>query len=354
MLRRRWWLVVAALGTLISFVISGLPAGAAGVTVPTVATTPPPTQVPIPPVSTSPVTVPGPAPAPVPPVTVPPVTTPSVSTPPVKTPAPVPPAASTPSVQTPSGTGPLPSSAGTPSSSGSSGTSGNSATSAPGSGSATASPTPGSGAAARSVGADRSSGSGGRGHAARASGRDRAGRSSRARTRDRELRQAVVRLQGCLARVPRAERRVLVLRAGIGTARTRSRAEVARITGLQRARVARLERRGMRDLRALGRAGACAVSSGDVATGFAGIPVSGSTQSGGPTGHGVVLAERHSDPRRTLVQREAEGTPTPAAKPPIARPDISSTNRFDLALVFIPLAVVAFVLVMIREARRTT
>jgi hypothetical protein len=174
------------------------------------------------------------------------------------------------------------------------------------------------------------------------------------RTRERELRQAVVRLQGCLARVPRAERRVLVLRAGIGTARMRTRAEVARITGLRRARVARLERRGLRDLRALGRAGACAISSGGSETAFAGVPVGGSAQSGGPTGHGGVLADRRPDTHRTPIQREAEGAPKPAAKLPIARPELSSTDRFDLAVVFIPLAVVAFVLVMIREARRTT
>jgi hypothetical protein len=163
-----------------------------------------------------------------------------------------------------------------------------------------------------------------------------------------------VRLRGCLARVPRAERRVLVLRAGIGIARTRSRAEVARITGLRRARVARLERRGLRHLRTLGRAGACAISSGDAETAFAGNPAGGSTQSSGPTGHGGVLADRGSDTNRTPVQREAESASKPAAKLPIARPEISRTDDFDLAVVFIPLAVVAFVLVMILEARRTT
>ena len=45
MLRRRWWLAVATLGTSISFVIGDLPAGASGVTVPTVPTTLPPAQV---------------------------------------------------------------------------------------------------------------------------------------------------------------------------------------------------------------------------------------------------------------------------------------------------------------------
>jgi hypothetical protein len=175
------------------------------------------------------------------------------------------------------------------------------------------------------------------------------------RKRDRELRRAVARLQGCLARVPRAERRVLVLRAGIGIARTRSRAEVARMTGLQRARVARLERRGLRQLRALGRAGACAVSSGGAESAFAGAPLAGSTRSGGPAGRGGVLAERGADINRTpTTEQEAQSTSRPTANLPIARPDISSRDDFDLAIVFIPLAVLAFVLVMIREARRTT
>jgi hypothetical protein len=173
--------------------------------------------------------------------------------------------------------------------------------------------------------------------------------------RDRELRRAVVRLQGCLARVPRAERRVLTLRAGIGIARTRSRAEVARITGLHRARVARLERRGLRQLRALGRAGGCAVSSGGAETAFAGVPAGGSTHSGGPAGRGGVLAERGSDASPTPTSHEAESASRPKANLPIARPELGGAgDEFDLAIVFIPLAVLAFVLVMIREARRTS
>jgi hypothetical protein len=61
--------------------------------------------------------------------------------------------------------------------------------------------------------------------------------AAKVRRRDRALRRAVLRFQGCLSRVPRAERRVLTLRAGVGAAPTRSRTEVARITHLRRARV---------------------------------------------------------------------------------------------------------------------
>src|SRR5262249_59473892 len=111
-----------------------------------------------------------------------------------------------------------------------------------------------------------------------------------ARQRDRDLRRAVVLLQGCLGRVPRSERRVVTLRAGVGIGHTRSRADVARITGLRRARVTSLEHRGLRRLRALERAGACApaATSSTVAPGtMATLPVSGGSppaqQGGAPT-----------------------------------------------------------------------
>jgi hypothetical protein len=65
--------------------------------------------------------------------------------------------------------------------------------------------------------------------------------------------------------MPLAERRVLRLRAGVGVASTRSRAEVARVTGLKKSRVAKLERSGLRRLSALERAGDCAgAASGSV------------------------------------------------------------------------------------------
>jgi hypothetical protein len=67
----------------------------------------------------------------------------------------------------------------------------------------------------------------------------------------------VLGFQGCLDSVPNTERQVLELRAGVGIAHTRSRSEVARLTGLQRNRVTRLERRGLQRLRALHNAGTC-------------------------------------------------------------------------------------------------
>jgi hypothetical protein len=184
------------------------------------------------------------------------------------------------------------------------------------------------------------------------------GRTASVRKRDRALRRAVVRLQGCLARVPRAERRVLVLRAGIGIAHTRSRATVARITGLRRSRVARLERRGLHHLRALGRAGACAISTTTSAhTALTALPVaSGSTQSGGPAsgrlgGRGGVLAERRSGTSHPSQHAgESQSSVLPLRQPGRAP---TGSSSFDLMIVFIPLALVVFALMMVREIRRS-
>ena len=74
-------------------------------------------------------------------------------------------------------------------------------------------------------------------------------RAARVRQRERDLRRTVLRFHGCLSRVPRSERRVLSLRAGVGRLRPHPRSEVARITHLRRARVVMLERRGWAPMR---------------------------------------------------------------------------------------------------------
>jgi hypothetical protein len=149
--------------------------------------------------------------------------------------------------------------------------------------------------------------------------------------------------------MPRAERRVLTLRAGVGAARTHSRTEVARIMHLRRARVIRLERRGLRRLGALGRAGACQDAQATFATAPAGT---GAALPAGspPSGRGAVLAEHHS---RGSKAGGAQGHRKPTAELAISRPaGIPGGDSFDLALVLAPLAVLAFLLVMTRELRR--
>ena len=73
----------------------------------------------------------------------------------------------------------------------------------------------------------------------------------------------VTRLSGCLDELSTGQRRVLVLRAGLGArAGTASRRAVARRLDITVRRVGRLERSGLRQARALSRAGACGGSSG--------------------------------------------------------------------------------------------
>jgi hypothetical protein len=210
---------------------------------------------------------------------------------------------------------------------------------------------PASGAAARSVAARRSGG-GGPGHAASAGQRDRQTSAARARKRDRALRRDVLRLQGCLASVPRAERRVLVLRAGVGGPRPRSRARVARITHLRRARVALLERRGLRRLRALGRSGGCAVSTAGTKATVGALPVGGSSQGAGPAPRGQVLAE-HSSGSAKPSKSSGEGSKQ-SVELPIAAPQSGpGGGSLDLTLVIIPLALAILGFVLVREVRRT-
>jgi hypothetical protein len=171
------------------------------------------------------------------------------------------------------------------------------------------------------------------------------------RKHDRALRRVVVRLQGCLARVPRAERRVLVLRAGVGIAHTRSRARVARITGLRRARVVLLERRGLRHLRALGRAGACAAPDGGNPAVRARAPVAASPERGGPTGRGGVRAQRESATSRPA--RSAHSGSSKEAELPLGRPALSNGGpSIDFLLVLIPLALIATAVGLAVEIRR--
>jgi hypothetical protein len=173
-----------------------------------------------------------------------------------------------------------------------------------------------------------------------------------------------VRLQGCLGRVPRAERRVLTLRAGVGIGHTRSRADVARITGIRRARVTSLEHRGLRRLRALERAGACAATSSPMTTApgtMAALPVSGGPpgaagqQSGGEQDRGQVLAERQSGSSKPKPKPENEGDSRPSLSLPAGRPIAAGRNSsFDLTFVLIPLALAFLAFVLVREIRRTS
>ena len=89
------------------------------------------------------------------------------------------------------------------------------------------------------------------------------------------LRETVADTSGCLDDLASAQRRVLVLRAGVGAGPPHSRGGVAKRLHISRTRVATLERTGLRRLRTLDRAGACSppagqtVAAADVAPGTA-------------------------------------------------------------------------------------
>jgi hypothetical protein len=90
---------------------------------------------------------------------------------------------------------------------------------------------------------------------------------------------------------------VLILRAGIGIGHPRSRRQVARLTHMRPVRVAKLERRGLKELRALNRTGGCAPASGRAplvagAAGAGGAPSSGAPAGTPDLAH--VLAEHRS------------------------------------------------------------
>ncbi|MEN3280368.1 MAG: hypothetical protein V7607_1508 [Solirubrobacteraceae bacterium] len=146
--------------------------------------------------------------------------------------------------------------------------------------------------------------------------------------------------------MPNDERRVLSLRAGIGIERTRTRAEVQRLTGLSRTRVAAIERRGIERLRGLARTGACASAAGAAAL---------------PPIPGRVGDPRIAGPRISVLgERESSASVTPpaSAPPPTGSPDAGRTllhapdSAMDLAPILLFVALAALVFAVVREARR--
>jgi hypothetical protein len=91
------------------------------------------------------------------------------------------------------------------------------------------------------------------GEVAGAQGRQGAGPAAR----ERRLRRKVRRLAPCLDAVPSLERRVLVLRAGLGSRRAHSRSATARRLGISLRRAGAAERRGLGRLTRANRATGC-------------------------------------------------------------------------------------------------
>ena len=85
--------------------------------------------------------------------------------------------------------------------------------------------------------------------------------------RECELRKTVATASRCLSDLSPAQRRVLVLRAGVGPGPPRSRGGVAKRLKISTRRVIRLERTGLTRLRTLAKRGACAPPAQTVTAG---------------------------------------------------------------------------------------
>ncbi|MGZ6707263.1 MAG: hypothetical protein ACXVFN_09990 [Solirubrobacteraceae bacterium] len=300
------------------------------------------------------------------PVTVPSVSTPTASTPSVSTPTASAPSVSAPSVSAPSVSAPAVS-APTVSSSTGGRTPATSVSSAParaGSTPAGASGAPApSGAGAPAAGTARAaaaqSGRGG-GRASAAPAR-RVRAPARPTRHERLLRSSVRRFGACLTRLGRLERRVLVLRAGLGRAHPRSRAAVAHITGLRVRRVARIEARGLRRLRALGRQG-CAPPPGTQAAPAAGsaaplvaVGLFGTRTApkpGSPRTPHMGVKDTHASGRASHPKPAGSQPGALAEGPPLLEPGGSGHGGVPVAIL-IALVLLAYVVYVVRAERRT-
>ena len=164
--------------------------------------------------------------------------------------------------------------------------------------------------------------------AARSAGARDTPRRTRARARERRLRRLVAASRGCLAALPAAERRVLVLRAGLGPRDPRSRRATAARLDVPLAAVRRREHVGLRHLRALGGdcgGGAAAAPGTPAATGATLASTTtavtaaggGARPAGGGSGEpdaGDVLGTSEASPR-TGGAPEAPATVFPGALP---------------------------------------
>jgi hypothetical protein len=288
-------------------------------------------------------------------VTVPSVTVPQVTVPQVTVPTtPVTPEVTTPSVQTPTVTTPSVSTSSEAAIGAGSGSGGGQSSSGAGSasGQSGSEPASGAGQSATSASGAGQSGTGASGAAksGSSSGDDPGNAATRDRNRDRALRRTVLGHEACLGQMPRSERRVLTLRAGVGLAHPRSRAQVQRITGLRRARIAALERSGLQRLRSLAQAGGCGHAASAAPDGV--TPVSGVSGARG-------IPDGGSIPRiAVLGAHESDGAGTapapPAGSPDSQRPLLHAPEgAVDLAPAILFVLLAGLVFAVVREARRS-
>jgi hypothetical protein len=166
----------------------------------------------------------------------------------------------------------------------------------------------------------------------------------------------VRRLSGCLGELGAGQRRVLLLRAGIGPRPALTRAQVSRRLDASLVRVRRLERRGLQRLRAFERAGGC----GSAAGGYSVMPSTGSFV--GPGGESAVRASfngadglpggatgsggQEAEPRSDVKDEFEQSRPVPPATFIPRSPD---GDGLDLTLVALLLGAGMFAYAVRRE-----
>jgi hypothetical protein len=171
---------------------------------------------------------------------------------------------------------------------------------------------------------------------------------------ERRLRGTVRRLAGCLDGLRQRQRRVLVLRTGLGPRAPMSRARVGVRLDLPVARVARIERRGVRRLRALGEDGCggiaaeTAIALGAAPGALPGPPAHPAPMSEGAPGRDGASGSR-TDPPRSGVKGEFDASPDdkPAVVvPPVGRDGAGGT---DLSIAAVLLGVLMLGYALRRE-----
>jgi hypothetical protein len=172
------------------------------------------------------------------------------------------------------------------------------------------------------------------------------------------MRRTVRQLAGCLDRLSQGQRAVLVRRAGVGPLRPRSRYVVARRLDIRPSRVARLERSGMRRLRAASQNGGCGGEAAAVAP--AGAPNFPSASSPPPDADGASALGVHDAGTREAVARGEAGAERAGvrgefessdddAKPATITPPGEPDDGADLTYLLLLLAAFVFGYAVTRE-----
>jgi hypothetical protein len=165
--------------------------------------------------------------------------------------------------------------------------------------------------------------------------------------RDRRLRRVVAELGGCLHTLGDLQRRVLVLRAGFGAARPHSRRAVAGRLDTSIRRIARAERRGLRELRRSAGAGRCGDAESEA-------PVT--TTGGAPAGAPARVAHREPAGRAARpvsgVREEFRTGGLPEEAPAAILPAPSDPGEPPVVLLLAAAFLAGFAIVWALERRR--